>query len=603
MNYYSFVKLSLIILIGALLNSCIISSYDEPCSISGKVKDSTGKGILNVSITSKSNTFKDSIKTSSDGSYKINFISGGTVDLIFSKNGYTSKSSNWVLLGGEKKILDLKMNALSEDAYFNVRLKEKTILNTGETFLAGISTNVSYVFESKATWITCMKYDSELTIRCDSNETTDERNAIIILRAEYNHTDTIRIKQIAGPILRVLDYLGKNNTIFPQTKPFVTFSREINVLTATGSNENLPFEISADKKTVNFTNIKLNVFSKMPIHLTVKASDGILLNFDLNLKLFINSQADIPPNSQSSIFTSDHQFVWICSSDMRRENIVLKQYSTNDFSEIKQILNENFNTMCYNPYNNCLYLIKQVYLENRYFSEMSLYDASTGIFKNKITIDYNGILVNDIKFSDNGYGIMFTGQNLYYIDASNNHKFGVFPESSTLYDKSHPDEMIPSQIEMCNNNKVFLLYGQNSSGVYYAYTINPITKVLNTIYSSNNMNFVTSNSGPYALYFSRYNDKIICQNVNTTSITTLNLPSVGVGNLAILVTEKTLPEILTSDVSLISASDKSIHNFSHQSECYNIKSSNDGKLVLINNNGTVFLFQSEMFTKYNNYIK
>lgn len=602
MNNYTLFKLSLIVLI-ATLSSCVISSYDEPCSLTGKVTDSAGKGISAVIITLNAASLKDTIKTSSVGSYEINFLKAGTIDLDFSKTGYTGKSSNLVLLGGEKKVLDIKLNALSEDAYFKVGLKEKTVLNTGETFSAGISTNVSYEYESSATWISCTKFGSELSIKCDSNETSEERNTIIILRAEYNHNDTLKIKQLAGPILRVLDYLGKNNTSFPQTKPYVTFSREISVHSATGSNESLPFELSEDKKTVYFSNIKLNAFSSMPIQLMVKASDGIQLSFNINIQLFVNSQSIIQRNDESSFFTADNQFVWIYTSDMRRENIVLKQYSTKDFSETKQILNEDFYTMSYNPYNNCLYLMKQVFFEDRYISEISLYDASTAIFKNKIIIDYNGNLVENIEFSDSGYGIMLVGQNLFYIDSSNNHNFGLFPGSSVLYDRSHPDEMIPSQIEMCNNNKVFLLYGQNSSGVYYAYTINSNTNVLKTIYSSNNMNFVTSNSSSYALYFSRYNDKIICQDVMTNSITTLNLPSVGVGNLAILATEKTLPEIFTSDVSVINATDNSTHSFSHQGECYYIKSSNDGKLVLVNNNGTVYLFQSEMFTKFNNYIK
>ena len=602
MSNYSLFKISLIVLI-ATLSSCVISSYDDPCSISGKVTDTAGKGIVDVTITSKSDSLKGPIKTSLDGSYKMNFLSGGTVNLVISKSGYTRKTSDFVLLGGEKKVLDFKLNTLSEDAYFNVGIKGKTVVNNGETFSAGISTNVSFDFESKASWITCSKYGSELTIKCDSNETTEERNAIIILRAEYNHTDTIKIKQLAGPILRVSDYLGKNNTSYPQTKPFVTFSREISVITATGSTESLSYELSADKKTVYFNNIKLNAFSVMPIQLTVKASDGIQLNFILNLKLFVNSQSINQRNNESTFFTADNQFVWIYTSDMRRENIVLKQYSTKDFSETSVILYENFNVMSYNPYNNCLYLIKTVYFEDRYISEISLYDASTGIFKKKFTIDYKGNVVEDINFSDNGYGIMLVGQSLFYIDSSNNHNFGIFPGSSVLYDRSHTDELIPSQIEMCNNNKVFLLYGQNSSGVYYAYTINAITKVLKTIYSSNNINFVTSNSSTYALYFSRYNDKIICQDVMTTGITTLSLPSVGIGNLAILATEKTLPEIFTSDVSVISASDNTTHNFTHQGECYYIKSSNDGKLVLVNNNGTVYLFKSEIMTKYYNYIK
>ena len=289
MNNYFLIKKILLIILISTLTSCVISSFDDPCSISGKITDSAGKGISSVIITSKSGSLKDSIKSSMDGNYKINFINGGQLNLFFSKTGYTWKSSDLVLLGGEKKVMDIKLNSLSEDAYFKVGLKDKTILNIGEIFSADIRTNVSYKYESKASWITCTKSGSDLIIKCDSNETRNERSTIVILKAEYNHTDTIKIKQSAGPILRVLDYLGKNNTSFPQTKPFVTFSREISVVSATGSNESLTYEVSDDKKTVSFSNIKLNAFVSMPVKLTVKATDGIQLNFNINLKLFINS--------------------------------------------------------------------------------------------------------------------------------------------------------------------------------------------------------------------------------------------------------------------------------------------------------------------------
>jgi hypothetical protein len=83
----------------------------------------------------------------------------------------------------------------------------------------------------------------------------------------------------------------------------------------------------------------------------------------------------------------------------------------------------------------------------------------------------------------------------------------------------------------------------------------------------------------------------------------LNLPSTGVRNLAILKADGADPKILTSNFSLISINDNSIKNFTHQGESYYIKSSNDGKLVMLNYKGTVYLYQSEIFSKYYNYIK
>ena len=600
MKKYRSLKIILIIFI-TTLSSCALSDVDKPCSISGKVTDSSGKGISDVIISYNTLTLKDSIKSSTDGTYKINLPGGSTVQLMFSKPGYTSKTSSLVILGNDKKVVDIKLNDLSEDAYFIVGVKEKEVLNTGETFSAGIYTNVSYEYESNTPWIACTKMGSELYIKCDSNETSEERFAKIILKAKYNHNDTIKIKQHAGPVLRVLDYIGKNSTSFPHTRPYVTFSREISVLSALGSNENLTVEISNDKKTVYFDNIKLNAFSSMPVQIKVKASDGIQLVFSLNLKLYINSQSMASQNVQDIYFTNDDKFVWV--STFIGSDRSLQQFSTADFSKSNQISGLKYNTMSYNPYNNSLYIIKQVYFEDRYISVIDIYDASTGLYKSNFTVDYNGYLVRDIEFSDTGYGIMIVGDNLFYIDSSNNHNFGIFSTSSVLYDPHQIGDMIPSQIEMCNNNKVFLLYGQDGSGIYHVYTIDSDTKVLKRIYYSNNFKFVTSNSGSYALYFTTYNDRIICHNVITNNKTTITLPSAGIDNLAILNSGQTLPDILTSDFSLISPTDNTTHNFSHQGYCYCLKSSNDGKLVLFNNNGTNYLFRSEIFTKFHDYIK
>jgi hypothetical protein len=602
MNYHYLYKLSLLILI-ATLTSCVISSYNEPCSLSGKVSDSTGKGIVNVIIHSKSSSSEDSIKTSSDGNYKINFSGGGVINLVFSKTGYTGKSESLVLLGGEKKVLNENLNTLSEDAYFNVGLRDKTVLNTGEIFSVGIHTNVLYEYESLAPWITCIKSGSELSIKCDSNETLEERSAIVILKAEYNHNDTIKIKQLAGPILRVIDCIGKNNTSFPQTKPFVTFSREITVLSATASGQNIAYELSSDNKTVYFNDIKLGAFSTMQIQLKVMASDNTQLEFTIpTLKLFINSKLASPDNGQFIYFTNDNKYVWILTYN--GSSCSLRQFSTTDFAELKQISADGTTLLSYNPYNNSLYLISQVPFEDRYISEIKIYDAATGEYKNKLTIDCNGDLVAAMEFADNGYGLMILGNKLFYIDSSNKHNWSIFSTSTSLYDRSH-GTLIPKQIHMCNNNKTFFLYGGDSGSNYYAYTVDRDTKVLTSIINNSNYytKTVTSNSNACALYFSEYINKIIYQNVLTKSTKSIDLSSTNIYNLAILSSDKLLPYIFTSNFSLISADDNSIRNFTHQGTYYYIKSSNDGKLLLVNTNSTVYLFRSDTFTKFYDNIK
>jgi hypothetical protein len=595
MNNHPFFKLLLIILTVSL-TSCIISNYDQPCSISGRVTDTSGKGIADVIITPNEAPSRETTKTASDGSYKIDFTTGGTVNLAFSKVGYTGKTSDFVLLGGEKKVLDVKLNTLSEDAYFKVATKEKMILNTGESFSPGINTNVSYEYESNAPWITCVKYGSDLSIKCDSNETLVERNAIIILRAEYNHNDTIKIKQLAGPILRVLDYIGKNNTSFPQTTPFVTFSREVTVLSATGSSVNLPYELSADKKTVSFSNIKLNAFSTMPIQLSVKASDGIQLSFDFNLKLFINSTPFVGINGQEMYFTNDDKFIWILSYNGNQQ--LLTQFSTTDFTKRTQI--SGADAVFYNPYNNCLYEISQRYFEDRYVFDANLYDAATGNFKEKFTID-NRDGIRSMAFSNNGLGLMICGSQLYSIDSSNKHKI-------QLIDSSNLNGITPYRIEMCDDNKTFILYCPRNGTEVHVFTMDSDTKSFQKIYfMSDYIQFkvyklITSNSTKNILYYSPYRTDIAFQDSQTKNIKTMTLAK-DVNNAALLVSSNTLPYVLTSDLSLISVSDNSVRDFTDLRTIPYLKSSNNAKLVCITYGDNLYLFKSEVFTNYSNFIK
>ncbi len=597
-------KLLLILLFISTFSSCVVSSYDDPCIISGKVTDSAGKGLPEVLISLKSKLFEDSLKTDAKGNYKINLSEAGIVELVFLKTGYSSKSSNLVLLGGEKKKYDVIMNTLSEDAYFNVEIKEKTVFNTGEIFSIGIHTNVLYELEleSKASWISCTKSGSFLNIKCDSNETTDERIALIILKPEGKPNDTITIQQLAGPVLRVIDYTGLKTTSFPQTKPFVTFSREISVVSASSSNQNLQYELSDDKKTINFSNIKFSAFSPMPIKLTVKDSDGIQLSFELDLKLFINTQSLPSHNGQKYIFTNDDKYIWVYTAN--GYSYTLRRFSSADFKEETPITLTQSANIFYNPYNNSLYVTTYRSFEDRQVSDISIYNAETSAFISKLTIDLNYNTISDMAFSASGYGIMILGNELYYIDSANEHKCGLFSTLSMLYDQHEKSRLIPSHIDMCNNNKTFILYGVDISGATSVYSYNPENRVLRLVFNNGeNYEVVTNNFVDVAYCFNENSTKIICMNVVNFKAKILNLPSTGVRNLAVLKADGTDPNILTSNFSLISVDDNSIKNFTHQGDSYYIKSSNDGKLVVLNYKGTIYLYQSEIFTKYYNYIK
>ncbi len=594
---------SLFLFLILLLHSCVISDLNDPSNISGKVTDPTGKGLSDVTIGIKTSSTETSIITSEDGTYNINLQGGGIAVLTFSKEGFTSQTSSILIKGGEKKIFDIKLNLLSEDAYLIMNIDKKTISNVGETFFITISTNTNYYAEWQAEWISCTKSSTGLSITCSPNDSIVKRKVSIILKTEYDLTDTIKVTQLAGPTLRVTDYLGKNNITFPYNIPFVSFSREISVISCTGSGiSNVPFEISNDQKTVYFNNIKLNIFSKYPIQLTVKDADNNQLTFKLELKLYENFQIILPYNGQYMYFTNDNQYVWIYTID--GSSYSLRQFTTSDFTELNQIPEVEFNSLTYNPYNNSLYTINKKLIENRYVSEIKIFDAATGVYKSKFTIDYNGYTVAQMAFSDNGYGIMMVGEKLFYIDSSKNNEWGLLSESSTLYDISYPDQMIPNHIEMCNNNKIFILYGTDTGGKDYTYTYNADTKLLTLINNTFHYgSMVTSNSGTGVALFSRDVNNIMYQDVLTKSYKTLNLPTAGIGNLTILTSEDSYPYIFTSDISVISTGDNTVHSFSNQGECYYIKSSNDGKQILINKSGYVFLFRSEVFTKYYEYIK
>jgi len=70
-----------------------------------------------------------------------------------------------------------------------------------------------------------------------------------------------------------------------------------------------------------------------------------------------------------------------------------------------------------------------------------------------------------------------------------------------------------------------------------------------------------------------------------------------------IASNKTLPDVLTSDFRLILPNENSVINFTLLHSIDYMKSSNNAKLVCITYNNNLYLFQSEIFTDFNNYIK
>lgn len=194
-------KISFIIIVISLFSSCIISTYDDPCVISGKITDSGGNHLQYVNIISSAND--DTIQTNADGKYQLNIPNGGIVYLTFTKEGYTAQDFSYTLLGGEHKVLNLNLNSLAEDAFLIVPAAELMISSAGIELSIPINTNTNYETECEALWIKPTKYPNSLIIKCDSNETYEERIATIIVKNEYEQRDSIKIVQLANTASRV----------------------------------------------------------------------------------------------------------------------------------------------------------------------------------------------------------------------------------------------------------------------------------------------------------------------------------------------------------------------------------------------------------------
>lgn len=591
-------------LIAFVTCSCALSDFEKPSLVLFEIVDVAEKGIDGVVVSYVSEFENGEALTGKDGKVKLNLKQGGVYVFSFSKPDYTSQTQKLIILSGEEKKTKIILTTLLEDAKLNFAERQTTIPNNGLTFYATIKTNVNYEIESNSSWVKITKGQTVLQVECEANETDVERHAKIILHGDFNLKDTFNIKQLAGPVLRVSDYSGNKLSSAQNNIPFVTFTREISVVSAVANGVAATYELSSDRKTVYFKDIKLKLFSENPIDITVKASDDIVVNFKFKNQLFVNSQSQPLHQENTVFFTKNNDFCWVHISDMRGTNRVLKQYSVSEFKETNQISNKQFNSVTYNPFNNCLYLLNAVIFEDRYVTEVSLYDANTAVFKSKFTVDYNGQIIASIAFSENGFGLMqLDNRSLLYINSADNHKFGVYTDSRSIYDRPHPESILTRDIHTYNNFKRFVLFGFDSSGLDYIFTSVPESSVVSQIYSTKQyQNFYTSNSGTKAVF--TYSDVNHLQvfDLESKNSKIVTLPSTGVYNVEFLTNSDGNQFIFTTKGWLISLNDYSIYTLSSNINYYYMTASDDGKYLLIHHNGSDYLFRSELITNLANHI-
>lgn len=593
----------LFLFIISLFNSCILNDFNESCSLTIQLVDTSGESIDNAKITYSTDYESSETTTNSKGVATINLDRSGICTVICSKDGFTAQTAHIIVLSKENRKTELILTALNEDAYLSVPSKEVTYRNTGGEFAYDITTNINYELECEASWLTCTKTDNGISVKCDSNQLLSPRTTTIYVRGAYNVNDSIKVTQLAGPVLSVENYLGKDLSSYPNNIPFITFSHEVSVVSAKALNTNIAYELSGDKKTVYFPNIKVDLFSTLAITLQVKASDNIELSFPVNLRLYANTQPMYNLQNRIVVFTNDNKYAWIYMNYNGYNQ--LKQYSLTNFTETTKSIYEQFTITAYNEYNNSIYLLNNIVNNNKDLTQVSIYDATTAVLKSRFNIDYNGLTVQSLAFTKNGYGLMqLGGRSLLYLNSANNHEYGIYSNSSNIYDSSNPNSLLTTNIATFKNSSMFMLSGTDSRGSLYVFSSAPGSKLLTQVSKvSGYNNALTSNTGTKAVLTNSSYNNLSVLDLETTAATTINLPGYDTNNLTFITNASGNQHLFTTNGRLISLTTNSVKTITTDINYQYMFSTSDGKFLIVNTRNKDFLFRSDLITEFANFIK
>ena len=588
-----------------IMSSCILTEPNKPSNITGKVTNSAGVGLADVTVQVDSTTDNTSVKTADDGSYQLNLPTGRVCKLVFGKTGYTIQNQVVAVRSGQIQTMNVILKTLTEDAYFRVNLTDPNVTfpNYVGNLSFSIATNVLYDFECSADWISCVKSTNTFSFSVSGNDTFSERNATITLKPQYGKSYSIYVKQQAGPFLALLDYTGKDAvTNFLTTIPFITFNRPVSLKSATSTEAlvDLTPSYSIDRKTIYFPNIKITPFSFVTVNYTVQSDENMVITSGFDLKMAVNSQ--YVSAYKTMLFSKDNQYLWV------QTDAELIQYNTTNFALSRRIALPNgfgsTSLMFYNPYSNSLYLIQHTNANSGNYDDVRIYNAATGNASGQLKLEDGGKLVSSLAFNNNGYGIMVFGGNLYYFDSANNHAFGVFSQQSWLYDPVQSTKLLVSSIRTCNGFKTLVLDGASSAGTKYVFTVDADTKTISQVYTGTETTVTSANFSSGFFLFSPTVNQLSYFDISSNKVTTqpTNNP---VKFLGAVISDSEIPKALTNDLTLISLKSGTINKYTLNvtNGIIDIKPSNDGKFIAVYYSAKIYLLSSDVFGLYSSKLK
>lgn len=269
-----------------VISSCVLTDPAETATLTGRVVGSSSQAISGVSVVIDKGEYKGlSTLTDADGAFKFDLPRGGICSLAFTKQDYLSQSKIIAVKSGEEVSADITLKTIVESTTFTTDLvNQKTVQpSIANTLWVNVTTNQpTYTISCPADWLTCTKLSGKI-IQLDfkENQTLSDRTTQVTFSTPIGLTYSITITQLAGPVLRLVDYIGKDGlTTYPATVAFLTFNRDVTMSSVSSSVSGLDLTktYSEDKKTVYFNNLVVPVGVTTTISWTAQAIDGVILS-------------------------------------------------------------------------------------------------------------------------------------------------------------------------------------------------------------------------------------------------------------------------------------------------------------------------------------
>ena len=434
-----------ILIISILIISCQRESTLYSSDITGKVTEENGTPIQEATVT----VGKQATQTDSEGIFYLKDIKYDILSI--NKEGYYSEDIILNIIPGTIK----KMGTITLIAD---QKQKKPITITPSILEVNVFEGSSQVYFDagnlqtelicKEKWLQTRIWENTLYVWFEENPTTEKRIAHVILKAiKEDIQDTLTVIQDAGPILNIIDYSGRNETYtFPQEMPFIKFNRPVKLLDL----ENVKVSsviYEEDSTIIRFPDIQPYLLKTISYYYSVQSQDGQTYNGNFTV---------IPPykyqtQTKDMIFTKDNQYCWLLAQENWEPQLI--QLETKNYSTVKKIpLEDKDSKLCYNPYNNCIY----IYDEN-----ICIIDAETGILRATLSkpIEMNYDDIHSMDFCYNGFGLLQGNSKLFTINSAQNHQMELYPVDNDLYQSNQTKF---TTIKSGNNRRQFILFDSNT---------------------------------------------------------------------------------------------------------------------------------------------